>query len=357
MISQTVIGGAESFGFGLSAELARRGHEVLLLANRKNGELFARPRPEGLNLAELDRKNRRDPRILGFLVGSIRRFRPDVIHSHNFEANTWARSLGLLFPGIPVFCHEHSGSKSEQPIHRYWMDRLLFARCSGVFAVSESVRAVLETKHHVPARKLSLIRNGIDLERFAPPAEARRDPLAAVCVANLSEIKNHRLLLKAWREVHTALPEASLTLVGDGALRPELEQQARSSGLGESVRFVGVQSDVRPYLWSSSVFVLSSRWEAMPLSVMEAMACGLACVVPAVGGLPEIVTDGRTGRLVPPQDAPALACALRELLEGSELARGMGNRAAEHAARTYGMGACAEQIEQWYLAALRARRH
>ncbi len=352
LIGQTVVGGAESFAFNLSAELARRGHEVLLLANRSNGPLFSRPIPPGLSVASLDRHTRTDPRILSFLIGSVRSFHPDVIHSHNFEANTWARAMGLLFPRLRVFCHEHSGDKSEQPRHRLLLDRALFPRCSGVFAVSESVRLVLATRHHVPTRKLHLLRNGIDTAAFTPPAGRSRNPLAVVCVANLSEVKNHALLLEAWRAVHAAQPAARLTLIGDGRLRPALEAQVRSTGLGDSVCFEGVRPDVKPYLWESAVFALSSRWEAMPLSLMEAMAAGLACVAPSVGGIPEMLEDGVTGKLYPGGDAQALAAAILDFLADPADARRVGDSASARARQAWGMGPCAAEVERWYREAL-----
>ena len=135
LIAQNTIGGAETVGYTISVELARRGHDVLLLANRDNGPLFERERPSNMQVKAIDRKSRLDPRILSFLIGSIKEFRPDILHSHNFESNTWARSLGFLFPGLPVICHDHSGRKSNQPTHRIWIDRLLFRRCAAVFAV------------------------------------------------------------------------------------------------------------------------------------------------------------------------------------------------------------------------------
>jgi glycosyltransferase involved in cell wall biosynthesis len=355
LIPQTKLGGAESFAYALSCELARRGHQVLILSNRANGPLFSKPRPPGVEVAELDRSRRTDPRILSFLFGHMRRFNPDVIHSHNFEANTWARAVAMLFPRVRVFCHEHSGDKGEQRRKRYWIDRILFLRCAGVFAVSENVRLVLERRHKIPPGHLSLIRNGIDVRSFLAPPGTPRDPLRVLSVANLTPVKNHTLLLKAWRRVLEAEPHARLTLVGGGALRPSLEEQARAEGIAESIRFAGVHPDVRPFLWESSVFVLSSLWEAMPLAICEAMAAGLACVAPSVGGIPEIITDGATGRLYPPGDEAALAETLLGCLHSPGEAARIGERAREYASHSYDLSLCAEEVERWYTRAALCR--
>lgn len=346
LISQTTIGGAEIFGCTLGVELARRGHEVLLLANRENGPLFDRERPANMQVRALNRTSRLDPRILSHLIGSIRRFRPDILHSHNFEANTWARVLGLLFPRLIVICHEHSGRKIRQPLHRIWLDRLLFSRCAAIFVVNEELADLLRCRHRVPERILHIVPNGIDTERYTLPQDWSRDSQRVVCVANLTDVKNHRGLLQAWREVLVEHPKAHLVLVGDGALRHELEEQALAEGTHAKVTFTGLLADVRPELWSASLFVLFSHREALPLSILEAMAARLVCVASEVGGIGDVLIDGVTGRLVPPGDVSALVQALKELLSTPERREAMADRAHLEVLQKYGLSACVDRIEQ-----------
>lgn len=348
LVSQTTVGGAESFGFVLSRELARRGHEVLLLANRANGPLFEREKPAGLTTRALPRTSRLDPRILSFLVGSIRHFRPDLVHSHNFSANTWARFLGLLFPRLAIVCHDHSGRKLAQGAGRDLIDRLLYRRCRAVFAVSEELGAHLRDRHLVPEKILRVLPNGIDIAAFTPPPGITRRATDAVCVASLTPVKNHEGLLHAWRDVARELPEARLILVGDGPLRDDLKRQAGELGIEDRVRFAGFQKDVRELLWGSSIFVLPSHREAMPLALLEAMASGLACVVSEVGEMPSILKGGTYGRLVPPGDTAALTAALRELLADPPLAVELGQRARDEVRSRYSLEACVDEIETAY---------
>src|SRR5690606_12823755 len=105
LISQTVIGGAESFGHTLACELALRRHAVRLLANRANGPLLERTCPAEFSTDALRRSSRLDPSILRFLLRHLREFRPQVLHAHNFGANSWARVLGMFFPEMVVVCH------------------------------------------------------------------------------------------------------------------------------------------------------------------------------------------------------------------------------------------------------------
>jgi glycosyltransferase involved in cell wall biosynthesis len=349
LISQTMIGGAEGFGFTLSAELARRGHDVLLLANRANGPLFDRGCPARMSTRALGRRNRMDPRILSFLIGSILRFRPDVLHSHNFEANTWARCIGLLFPRLIVVCHDHSGRKAKQRLHRIWLDRILFRRCAAVFAVSAELGDLLRRRHRVPDGKLHVLPNGIDVHGYTPPAGAPSRPTdGIVCVASLTKVKDHATLLGAFARVSAARSTARLTLVGDGPLRAELQEQVERLGLGDAVIFAGVQTDVRPFLWAASIFVLASEREAMPLSLLEAMASGLASVATEVGEIPEILQNGRCGKLVSPGDRDALAAALLQMIEDTGARHASARASRERVESAYSLKACVDRVEAAY---------
>jgi glycosyltransferase involved in cell wall biosynthesis len=353
LIPQNVLGGAESYGFTLGAAMARRGHEVLLLANRDNGPLFAREIPQGMRARALDRTSRLDPRILSFLIGHVRRFRPHVIHSHNFEADTWARFLGLLFPKIVVVSHLHSSRiVTRRSWHRAWIDRILYRRSDQILALTEDHRRFLTGWIGVPAEKLEILPNGIDTNRFASPAETDRDRKHVVCVASLTDVKNHADLLAAWIEVSREVPEARLTLIGEGPLRANLERQASRSGIERCVEFAGLQTDTRPHLRRAGIFALSSKQESMPLALLEAMASGLACVAPRVGGIPEILQGGTAGLLVAPRDPQALAEALRNLLQDPEQQRELGSRAREKVARDYSLDKQIDRIESAYRKAL-----
>lgn len=362
LIPQSKLGGAESVGFTLAAEFARRGHETLLLSNRDNGPLLARPRPSGMQAASLPRRSRLDPRILGFLFGAMARFRPDVLHAHNYEASVWARAIGLMHPQVAVVVHVHS----SRFVHRHGRqriltDRLLFRRADAVVALNELQAEFLVETIGLPRSKLFLVSNGIDTARFAPPPDLRRAPKSAVCVASLTDVKNHATLIQAWKEVVERLSGATLTLVGDGPLRARLEAQARELGLANQVRFAGLAEDVRPYLWGAEVFVLPSLNEALPLSLLEAMAAGCAPVASRVGAIPAVLAEGTTGLMVTPGDAAALAGALHAALsrtpeDAAPSAVALGLRARAEVERRFGLGPWLDRLEEIYRAASARRR-
>jgi glycosyltransferase involved in cell wall biosynthesis len=373
LVAQSRIGGAESVGFTLAAEFARRGHRTLLLSNRDNGPLLARERPAGMDALALNRSSRLDPRIVTFLEKAVRSFRPDVIHAHNYEAGTWARALGLLHPRIAVVVHVHSSRfVHNHGRHRVLTDRLLFRRADAVIALNEIQADFLRETIRLDLRKLFLVTNGVDTERFAAPdtpsapagspvapsagpstgeAPARwgeRLPGGVTCVASLTPVKNHSGLLHAWAAVARKRPQARLTLVGDGPLRATLEEQARASGINDSVLFVGASDDVRPFLWEAAVFALPSHLEAVPLSLLEAMAAGCAPVATRVGGIPGVVDDCLTGLLVPPGNNAVLAAALGSLLDDPGRCRVMAARARQAVASRFGLEPWLDRIESIY---------
>lgn len=357
LIAQSKLGGAESVGFGLAAAFARRGHATLLLSNRRNGPLLDRPRPPGMQAADLPRRHRLDPRILSFLFGHVARFRPDVIHAHNYEASVWARSVALAFPRVAVVVHVHSSRFVQgHGRHRIWTDRVLFRRADAVVALNEVQRSFLLQAVHLRAERLHVVPNGIDADSFAPPEGRPRPARAVVCVASLTEVKNHSGLLRAWAAVAPSWPDARLTLVGDGPLRSRLEAQAQDLGITERVVFAGLLDDVRPQLWGAAVFVLPSHNEALPLALLEAMAAGCAPVATAVGGIPEVIEDGTTGWLVPAQDEAALAGALRAAFGGEAACQATGARARASIVRRFGLESWIGRIEEIYCECVGRRR-
>jgi glycosyltransferase involved in cell wall biosynthesis len=209
----------------------------------------------------------------------------------------------------------------------------------------------------VDASRVRVIPNGIDLKRF--PALARNGRVRRiVIVANLRSEKCHDVLLRAFARV-AGMPELprdlSLHVVGDGPLRQALEAQTRALGVEDRVSFLGHREDISALLASSDLFVLPSRSEAFPNSVMEAMASGMPVIASAVGGLLDLVEDGRNGLLVPPDDPEALGGAIARLVAQPTLAASLGASARRHVRERYSFDRMIASFEHLYLTELHAR--
>ncbi|WP_371678138.1 glycosyltransferase [Streptomyces sp. NBC_01276] len=275
----------------------------------------------------------------------IRHVRPDLLHLHSAKAGLAGR---IAVRGrVPTVFQPHAwsfdavGGATAALALRWeragarWADRVL--------CVSESERRAGEAEG-ITAR-WSVIRNGVDLDRFRPAhrdpdrdrAEARTAlPLPAaltgngpltVCVGRLCPQKGQDVLLRAWPELLGNVPEARLALVGDG---PDAERLRRAAPPG--VHFAGAAADIRPWLRAADLVVLPSRWEGMALAPLEAMACGRPVLVSDVSGARESLPPGQ-GRLclVPPEDPTALAKALGRLLTEPRLLTELGEQAQQHA--------------------------
>jgi glycosyltransferase involved in cell wall biosynthesis len=174
-----------------------------------------------------------------------------------------------------------------------------------------------------PARKTITVHNGISTSAFVPSKENAatvRDRLGIaaedfvlVCAARLAPEKRVDILIQAVSRVARQGLSCRCIVVGDGPLKEKLMQQANSQGLWGYVYFEGFQEDVRPYLQAGSAFILTSRTEGLPLSVLEAMACGLPCIVTNVGGNAEAVKDQVVGLVIPPGSVEAAADAIMYL--------------------------------------------
>jgi starch synthase len=300
----------------------------------------------------------------------------DLVHSHTWYASLGGHLSGLL-NGIPHVMTAHSLEpmrpwKAEQLGGGYaissWCERTAMESATAVIAVSRGMRAdILMTYPGVPADRVHVIHNGIDTEQYAP--DPGRDVLdrygidpgqpSVVFVGRVTRQKGLQVLLRAADQL---APEAQLVLCAGQADTPEL--QAEVSGLVEHLRTTrsGViwlpgmlaKTEVIQILSQATVFVCPSLYEPLGIVNLEAMACATAVVATAVGGIPEVVANGSTGLLVPPDDEAALAGAISELIADPARAAEMGARGRERAVTEFGWAAIAEQTARLYASLARS---
>jgi glycosyltransferase involved in cell wall biosynthesis len=228
------------------------------------------------------------------------------------------------------------------------LSRLKYSRADRVIAVSRAIAAIL-AEDGLPATRVRLVYEGVP---DRPPQDGAdplrqlgvpRDALVVGNVAALTPHKDHATLLAALPEVFARVPQAQVLVFGEGELRPALEAQARALGLGERCRFVGFRSDLDSLVPRLDVFCLSSRWEGLGTSLLDAMAFGRPIVATAAGGIPEAVENGVNGRVVPVQDPKALAGALVELLLDAERRAALGRAGRERFVSRFTAGRMVEE--------------
>ena len=260
------------------------------------------------------------PRALFELTSLFRSECIDVVHTHNTKPLLYAGPAARM-AGVPAVVHTRHGQRHGASRRQNFLFRLA-ARCAHrIVCVSEDSRRCSE-REGLGGRRLVTIPNGICLDRFCSERVALDGP--ALFVGRLTAEKDVATLLQAATRVGREMPGFRLRIVGDGPCASELRELAWSLGLSSVVAFLGPRSDVAELLRTSSMLVLPSRTEGIALTVLEAMASGLPVVATRVGGTPEAVEDGVTGRLVAVGDADGLAAAMSEMLGHPDRAHRMG---------------------------------
>jgi glycosyltransferase involved in cell wall biosynthesis len=271
-----------------------------------------------------------------------------LVHTHMPAPAAAAR---LALPGrSPAFVHtEHNlWGRYRRPTR--WANRLTWGRNAAAVAVSDAVAASVRARRPRP----EVVLHGLgDAAAALPRAEAcaalglAPDGLVVGTVGNLTAKKDHATLLDAMTRLAGEWPGARLVVVGAGPLEPALRDHVARAGLRDRVVLAGSRGDVTAILGAFDVFALSSRVEGLPIALLEAMAARRACVVTAVGGIPEVVTDGVDALLVPPGDPDALAAAVSKLLGDADRRADLGERAAARAAN-FDMEATTRRLEVIY---------
>ncbi|HKZ05053.1 MAG TPA: glycosyltransferase [Methylomirabilota bacterium] len=285
---------------------------------------------------ELRKATGRDLGLVPRLAACLRRERVGVVHSHNWQTFFYTVAAAAL-AGVPARVHGLHGREAEAPPPRQVrLSRWLARRVSRLIAVSSDLGRELVKEWGVPAERVTVIPNGVDLDGFAHPGpvEPIREELrlapehrVIMTVGGLRPVKDYPTLIRAFARVHAVRREARLVIVGGergGGRQDELEALAASLGVGPMVLFLGVRLDINRLLALSDVYVNSSVFEGMSNTVLEAMAASRPVVATDVGGNPELVRDGVSGYLVPPRDEAALAARLTELLADPGLAKAQG---------------------------------
>jgi glycosyltransferase involved in cell wall biosynthesis len=283
--------------------------------------------------------------------------RVDVVHTHYLGALLHAY-LGRVREHCAWVHTEHA--RPDVADYPRWLrvlgERLLSAP-DRVTAVSEPVGQYLRGRLGRRASRVSVIANGVDVERFAEArdgAAARRalglasDAWVIGCVANLRPEKNHDVLLEAFARVAATVHAATLVLVGEGECRAALERRALELGVAPHVRFLGMRADVPDLFAAFDVHCLASRYEGMPLAVLESMAASVPVVASAVPAVREIVADGDSGLLFSPGDPAALKEALLRLRRDPSLGARLARRAREEVAERFRIEGMVERYSVLY---------
>ncbi len=339
--------GGEQQVLYLSRYLRHRGHQSLIVC-QPHSVLYQRAWEAGVPTRPLRMRHEGDVVAAWQLGTYLRRQQVGILHMHTPHAHMLGLMASMMASGVKQVVSRRvdfaprpnrlSRWKYMRPAVRY-------------LAVSEAVRRVL-IGDGVPAHRVQTVHSGIDLQRFDAVPEAA--PLFAAgtrvvgSVGHLAGHKGHRFLLEALPRVVQAEPKVGLVIAGTGALRATLEAQAAALSMAERVRFTGFRQDILALMQGFEVFVFPSVQEGLGTAILDAMALGKPVVATRAGGIPEVVEDGVTGLLVPPQDSAALARALCHVLQHPEQGRAFGEAGRKRVERHFTAARMAAQTLHVY---------
>ncbi len=335
LIKATRISGAERHLLILLTALRRLdvdAHLLLLVEpKRLMDDLVAEAGERGIPTQRIVIHRDADLRLVGRLRESLRRLRPDILHTHLIHADTYGFLAGKL-AGVPrIISSRHNDDPFRRRLPLRLTHRALWRGLHAGIAISEAIRQFMVEVEGAPEDKLHVVHYGLEFERIEPAQidaarSALRDELHLPpetflfgMACRLTAQKGISDALQAFARIAESDERAHFVVAGDGELMARLLAEAQDWGLAERVHFLGWRSDVLDVLAALDVFLMPSRWEGFGLVLIEAMSRRIPVIASRVSAIPEIVRDGESGLLVPPSDPRALAEAMQRLLHDRPL--------------------------------------
>lgn len=317
VVHSLVVGGTEVLTDRLARGLGDRFRFVVACLDEL-GTLGEQLRLDGYSVQVMNRQAGFDWRCARELARLFRRERVDVVHAHQYTPFFYAQAAGFFRRRPPVLFTEHGRWHPDFPRRkRIAFNRLCLRRRDRVVGVGQHVRRALIDNEGIPAARVEVIYNGINLDPHRDPTidrkAARRalgldsDDFAILQVARLDGLKDHSTALRTIQRVAAETPHVRLLVVGEGPELAAIEREIADRKLGENVQLLGLRQDVPQLLAASDLFLLSSISEGVPLTIIEAMAAGRAVVSTDVGGVGEIIEHDATGLLASAGDDQTLA--------------------------------------------------
>jgi len=348
-------GGTERQMIELVRRLDPERWSVHLACFRPSGGWFERAAEAAASVAVFPVSSFRSPSVLRHMwtfAEWCRATRIAVVHTTELASNSFALP-GAALARVPVRVGNRREINPDKTSTQIAMQRSAYVAAHKIVANCKAAADRLRLER-VPANKIAIIPNGLDLAAFRQP-EPRPQLRKVVVVGNLRPEKGHDVLIDAAVDVLKRYPDARFELVGGGPLRESLQQRARDRHVGDAFTFAGHCDDVPARIAAADVFVLPSRSEAFPNAVIEAMATGLPIVASRVGGVLELITDGVSGLLVPADDARSLADRLCQLMDDAALGARLGAAARAEAVARYSFDRMVAAFESLYLNELTRR--
>ncbi len=344
ILPQLRTGGGQKLALDEAIGLKRMGADVTVLSlyPREDTPFTRMAEEAGIPLCFLDKGSGKSLKLFGQVKKAVKAIAPDVIHTHLL-------ALPYTLPavrGVKAKCyhtvHNVAEKEAEGMMRRF--EKWAYRYCGFTpVAISPYCKQTIADLYRIPAEQIPTVVNGIDTAKFAAKiaySDRTSSPFTVITTGRMEPQKRQDLLLDAFAAFHSRYPHSKLCLLGDGPLRPQLEAQIAALGIADAVELPGIVSDVADRLNRANLFLLTSDFEGLPLSVLEAMSCGLPVVATRAGGTVDIVPPA-VGILTDTGDREAVVDALCSLAADPARMAAMSDAAIREAAK-YDISHCVE---------------
>lgn len=329
VIPRLEIGGAERMCESLSSAFKELGHEVVIVSMFDYKTVINQNLEEkGIKIEYLHKHVGFDLSVKGKLKKLIKQYKPDVIHTH---LNTLKYTAGVASKLLnqPIVHTVHNVAQKEAPEFDRKTNKKLYQSQKAVpVALTELVRQTIVEVYGLNENSIPTILNGSDVRRFVPKTyyEPQNGEICIINVAAFTQAKNHECSVETFAKLHQKYPNTRLMFAGTGDKMEAIKSMAEQLGVADSIDFFGSVDNIADVLSKSDIFILPSTYEGMPISIIEAMASGLPVVASRVGGVPDMIDDGKDGILIDPT-VDSLYSALETLINDQALRENLGKQA------------------------------
>ncbi len=360
------IGGFETHLLSIVRALDKTAFHPVLCCLKEGGPLASEFSAAGVPVYERIQAHRFDPLGIPRLIRIMKRERIHLLDTDLQRNTVFLGTLAARLAGVKarlISCHVVSRQDGSPVVG--WPARISMGGIDLVIALFEEHRRQLTEDEGLAPEKITILWNGVDMEEYQPrpPREGLRrelgipedSPVVAI-VASLYALKAHEVFLQVAARVLERHPRARFLVVGEGPERARLEKLAEEKNLDRAVQFLGRRRDMPDLLTIMDVNVLTSLWEAAPISTLEAMACEIPTVATRVGALPEMIVDGETGFLLDIGDEEGIAAAVNRLLDDPTFRRRVGVASRRRIRDLYSIEKIVREREAMYRRLLESKR-
>jgi len=323
VITSTGFGGAERLLLSYLKLLDHSTYKFYVCSLRDKPNDLEKELSQYSSLTSLRVKNKFNPVVIPRLIKLINEIKPDIIHTHLFQARFYTSIARFFTHKTLLITHKHNNVNLVKHNVFILLEMISIFFNDKVIAISNAVARSLMKVEFVSEKKIFVLHNGIDFQKFNKIADKKvistNNDIIIGLVCRLEPQKGILYLLLAMKIILAKFPTAKLEIVGDGSLMNELIKFSKKIGISNSVKFFGKFADVIPFYKRMNVFVLPSIYEGFGIVLLEAMAAGVPVVATNVDGIKEVVTHGENGILVQPKDPQAIADAVIKIIENDQL--------------------------------------